>query len=270
MHHRPLQRGLTLLILLISGLSLAPAFAQSENVQTNRPVSIPLGEGEAPRQGEAPREDEAPAEPEPRRTDAPAEPRPHITIPEPLPAQERLPLGGSPPSQIDNAATSAQTGQVSASEGGSWILQTITALGIVLGLIFALRYLLQRITGMRSAPMTGRLVEVLARSPIAPRTHLLFLRIHQRIVVACQSPAGLQTLTELTDPNEIAAVLSQVEAGRANSITGSFRQILGRQDDPYEAVDSAESEAETSVDRTRNELSGLLARIRHLKRGGDE
>ena len=251
---RPLQRGPALLILLISGLSIAPAFAQSDTVQPNRPIAIPT----APSSG--PAETEVPPKPVLRQLTAPI-----VAAPEPLPAQESLPLGGLPANRAQASSLPAE-----GPAGGSWILQTITALGIVLGLIFGLRYLLQRITGLRSAPTSGRLVEVLARSPIAPRTHLLFLRIQQRIIVACQSPAGLQTLTELTDPTEIVGILTQVQMGRSNSISDSFRQLLGRQDANYAPADDAEIGAENSLDRTRHEVSGLLARIRNLKRGGDQ
>ena len=231
---RPLQRGALLLILAISGLSAAPIFAHAETATTNQPVRIPAAIDTVV---------------------------PNPPSPEPVAAQESLPLGAAP-ANVNSSASAA--GGAAAASDSSWILQTITALGVVLALIVALRFVIQRVTGLRPAPMTTRLVEVLARSPIAPRTHLLFLRIHQRIVVATQSPAGMQTLTELTDPQEVAAIMAQVQAARPASISRSFQHLLGRLDRDYVPDEPADG-AEPTVDRTRDEVNGLLARIRNLK-----
>ena len=265
---RPPQRGFASapsprvgrLIILIAAIFVAPALANDPAVQPNQPVAI---------------ETEKPPAPKPPAASPP--PTPRVATPEPAAPQESLPLGGSPVPNMAaaNGALSTDALPPATSGGGgggsSWVLQTITALGIVLGLIFLLRLLLQRLTGARPAPMAHSLVEVLARTTIAPRTHLLFLRIQQRIIVAAHSPAGIQAVTELTDADEIASFLARVEAGKAGSISNSFRNLLGRFDGDHTSEtqgaggDENADDPEHHIDRTREQMSGLMARIRNLK-----
>src|SRR5690606_24880619 len=85
--------------------------------------------------------------------------------PEPLPEQELQPLGGS-------GTSGNMRGQSSGTGVGSWGLQTAMALGVVVLLVVILRMFLRRLGGT-TAPGGVGLVEVLARVPIAPKTHVL-------------------------------------------------------------------------------------------------
>lgn len=190
---------------------------------------------------------------------------------EPAPPQEQQPLGPSG-SQADHRTTSItpSSAPASGSGSGSWLVQTLLALGLVIALIFALRWLLKRLTGWGGATGARRadaLVEVLARSTIAPKTSVLFLKVHERIVVAGQTPAGLNTLTEFDDPDQVAAILTQIQAARPHSISRTFGSLMKQADKDYPTGD----EQEHIVDRTRDSMSGLLGRIRSLKKnnGGD-
>ncbi|MFA7237640.1 MAG: flagellar biosynthetic protein FliO [Phycisphaeraceae bacterium] len=189
----------------------------------------------------------------------------------PPPPQEQQPLGPSG-LQAERSATGNTSSSATTSGGGSggWVVQTMLALGLVIALIFALRWLLKRLTGWGGATGAHRadaLVEVLARSTIAPKTSVLFLKIHERIVVAGQTPAGLDTLTEFDDPDQVAAILTQIQAARPHSISRAFGSLLKQADKDYAPGD----EQEHIVDRTRDSMSGLLGRIRSLKKnnGGD-
>ena len=151
------------------------------------------------------------------------------------------------------------------------------ALGLVIALIFALRLLLRRLTGWRQASGSGgtkALVEVMARSTIAPKTSVIFLKINQRIVVAGQTPQGLHTHTEFDDPDQVAAILTQIEAGRPHSITRSFGALMKQADRGYRTADQIAAEGgddqEHLVDRTRDHMSSLLSRMRSLKKRNGE
>jgi len=149
--------------------------------------------------------------------------------------------------------------------GGSWILQTITALGVVIGLILLLRTIWSRLTGQTVAAMHSPVVEVLSRTSIAPRNHVLLVRIGQRILVVGDSPAGLRTLANVDDPEEVASLLTAVSAARPNSISQNFAQLLQRFNGDYESqtieTEGGDSQ-EHRVDLARSTVSGLLARIR--------
>ncbi|GEM_PF-3517967 len=158
-------------------------------------------------------------------------------------------------------------------DSGSWILNTITALGVVIGLIIAMRLILNKISGR--AVLGGRtgVVEVLSRTSISPRNQVMLLRLGQRIIVVSEGPNGVRTLANLDDPNEVAGLLTHINSSKPGSITQSFNQQLSRadtqMDDPagFTAEHGAD-EDEHLVDKTRNELSNLLSRIRSMSKGG--
>jgi flagellar biogenesis protein FliO len=195
---------------------------------------------------------------------AATEPTPIITTYE-LPERERQPLGpmGNTPGEAPSVIQDGRS--------QNWLLQTLTALGVVIGLIFLLRFFIQKISGTSGRlSNNSELIEILARVTIAPRTVAIFMRINQRVVVATQTANGIQPLTELTDPEDVAWVLGRIQSQQSLSVTEGFNQVLRRFDrehenaEPLGAIDDPDND-EQYVDRTRNEMSGLLSRMRNMK-----
>ena len=203
------------------------------------------------------------------------------SLPLPLAAQERLPLGRSPDNDAPMLGENTDGSETNTIGGSQWLLSTAAALAIVIGLIYVAKLGFQRLSGVSG--VTGHapgLVEVLARTSIGPKSSVMFLRIGQRVIVVAQSGAGLQTLSEIDDPDEVADLIGQVQAAKPKSISNGFRSLLGRFDNQFEgdvAMPETELEAnwdeesegqngsEHAFDRTRNELSQLRSRIRLLK-----
>ena len=284
---RRLHHGVLLLLLATAGFSGARASAADE-VQPNRSISIPARPNSQPAaQANADTGANSPAAAKPAASDSPsgrspdaasatpspdgaapahtaAPSAPSASDPSTLPARERLPLGptnASPGDREDLAAEGSDR---------SWILQTLAALGVVIALILLLRAFLQRIGGASAGSTSSGLVEVVARTGIGPRTQVLFLRINQRVIVVAQSSSGLQTLTELDDPEEVAWLLGRVESAKPMSISQGFRHLMHRAERDYNraemaATEDGADEQEQYVDRTRSQLSGLLSHIRTLK-----
>jgi flagellar biogenesis protein FliO len=157
-----------------------------------------------------------------------------------LTSSEDLPLGRSV-----QAAASADP-QV---ESAPWLMQTLGALALVVALIVGVRLVLARVAGPTAAA-GERLVELVARSSIAPRTQVLFLRVHQRIIIAAQTPQGMHTLAVLDRPDDVQWVLSQAKPR-------TFRQALHEHQSRQEPADLAQSK-----------VAGLLDRLRDIKRRG--
>ena len=175
------------------------------------------------------------------------------------PAHEQLPL--LPRSNGAGGATNADTSL--SSLGGNWVLSTATALGVVLILVFALKAIVQKTGGKAFVHGNSPVVEVLSRSNLAPKCQGILVRLGHRVVLVGHSPAGLTTLTEVTDPDEVAALLKAVSAASPQSISRSFTQMLGRfQGEHEEADDSLLDRDEHRVDRTRDRVSSLLSRVR--------
>ncbi|MFA9478660.1 FliO/MopB family protein [Phycisphaerales bacterium AB-hyl4] len=168
---------------------------------------------------------------------------------------------------------------------GSATLNTLTALGIVIGLILFLRWAWTKLSGqptVRPSPV----IEVLARTPVAPRNHILIVRIGNRVLIVGDSANGLRTLANVDDPEEIADLLTAVTASRETSVTKGFSQLLGRFHGDYDAPtadadgvgsptdfrfdDEGGDRSEHLVDRARDSVSSLMSRLRVMSgKGGD-
>jgi flagellar biogenesis protein FliO len=154
------------------------------------------------------------------------------------------------------------------------------ALAIVIGLIFALQWGGRKLFRNGAVGRSTRAVQVLARAPLAPRQHVVLLRVGRRIIVVGDSGSQMNALCEITDADEIAALLGQLQDEKSMLPTRAFGALFSRakqdmedhQEDP--AGDDAASEmpdpstAETaddaSISDTREEITGLMAKIRLL------
>ncbi|MHC4083257.1 MAG: flagellar biosynthetic protein FliO, partial [Planctomycetota bacterium] len=105
------------------------------------------------------------------------------------------------------------------------------ALGAVVALLLVLRVMVRRLGG----PLTGGgrpsgVVEVLARYPVARGQQLVLLKMCGRIVLLHQTKTGMATLSEVTDPDEVAALQARVESSSAPRRGGAagFSSLLDR------------------------------------------
>lgn len=163
-----------------------------------------------------------------------------------------------------------------------WMLRTLAALGIVIGLIFLMRWGWMRLGGGQHITSTP-VVEVLSRTAVAPRNHVLLLRVGQRILIVGDSGGGMRTLASVEDEQEVADLLAAINASKADSISRNFQQLLSRFGAAHDRT-AAEAEdvngfgwvdaedgrdhAEHVYDRARDNVSGLATRIRNLSRKG--
>ena len=187
-------------------------------------------------------------------------------------APTKTPLFGDPPAaRPSNPGASADSSQPSgdapaASQPSNWMLDTLAALGIVVGVVLLTRWAMARVGG-RVTVTTGRSpVEVLSRTAIAPRNHVVLLKIGQRIIVAGDSPAGLRALTEISDPQEVALILAETAVRESTSIRKGFGQLIARLNGDYDAAERVTQEggdsSEHLIDRARDQLSALMSRVR--------
>jgi len=128
----------------------------------------------------------------------------------------------------------------------------VGVVGIMLVLFMGLRWLGTKRGGLiASLGAAGRapsgIIEVLARYPIARNQRLVVLRIGRRVVVCCQTVGGrasqgaMTTLTELTDAEEVAALLRSVRDLDGTSNTAVFKAALkNAEDDPDTATNPLE------------------------------
>lgn len=147
---------------------------------------------------------------------------------------------GAPPASTPPAHESAALagGRDSTGIGMSRTLGALVGVvGIMLVLFMGMRWLGNKRGGLiASLGAGGRapsgIVEVLARYPVARTQRLVVLRIGRRVVVCCQtsggraSQGGMTTLTELTDPEEVASLLRTVRDIDGTNNAAVFKKAL--------------------------------------------
>jgi len=194
-----------------------------------------------------------------------------LVVPEIAPREEELlPLGRSAGEVVMKSE-----GTKMPSLGGGWMLNTMAALGVVIGLILGLRWLAKRSGAVGSTVATSAAVEVLSRTTIAPRNHIVLLRVGPRVLVVNDSGQGMRTLANIDDPDEVAELLQSVQVQRKDSASRSFSGMMSRMSGSGNEADElamTPGDSEASVDHVRDTIAGLRGRLSALSgsgRGGE-
>lgn len=126
--------------------------------------------------------------------------------------------------------------------GGGWeLLRVGLALGVVLALAIGLQRLLRRV-GRGGPGRPSGVLEVMARYPVGRGQQLSIIRLGRRLLLVHQHAGAMRTITEVTDPDEVASLMTNLDPGGAGSDfdamvrdfqTGDGRGLPG---DPAEAV----------------------------------
>jgi flagellar biogenesis protein FliO len=173
---------------------------------------------------------------------------------------ESLALGGG--------ATSGHAPAGAGKSTSSWMFTTLAALGVVIGLILLLRAGFAKVTGRTTAAVNNPVIEVLSRTSIAPKNHVLLLRLGRRILVVGDSPGGMNTLANIEEPEEVASLLQSISVAKSGSVTAEFSHLMQGFDGKYEneqgAMELGGDSAEAELDRARDTVSGLTARLRAM------
>ena len=133
-----------------------------------------------------------------------------------------------PPHSGQASNGNLETQKISRDSDGGWgmegYLQTLVALAIVVGLVFLTRFMIRRFGGSAAQGGRGEPIEVLTRMPVGVRQQLLLVRLGSKLVLVGQSPGGLRSISEITDPEEIEQLLHEVRSTRG----GAFGSLLQR------------------------------------------
>lgn len=180
---------------------------------------------------------------------------------------ENRTLGGGRATGLADSDGDAPAVIASPTGGYGWVMQTITALGVVIALIFMLRAVANRVRQPVMGTANNAVVEVLSRVAVGQRHHVLLMRLGQRVLVVGETAGGMQTLATIDDPQEIAELLQAIEASKPQSLTRNFSDMLHTMHGDYR--DEPGDTAEMRGDSAREQVSRVLGRIRALGgRGG--
>lgn len=157
-----------------------------------------------------------------------------------------LPIGPPPGAQRSALAGAPGEGQDAGARGlGEGWLQTLIALSGVVLLILGLGQLYKRLARSQGG-LVGQLgaggsapsgiLEVIGRYPIAKGMTLVVMKFDQRILLVSHASSSgrgkfgargsMQTLCELSDPEEVASVLLKARSASGQTIAQSFERAL--------------------------------------------
>ena len=150
--------------------------------------------------------------------------------------------------------------------------RVLGALAAVLALILFLRWCSRFFFPPGGVRHTSRAVEVIAKSPLSPKQQVMLIRVGRRLIIVGDSGSQLNTLCELSDPDEVAALVGQLQDERMPPAKKAFGAMFGRSRTKFESApgdDAApplvdEPEEAEPVASAREELSGLRERVRLL------
>jgi len=125
------------------------------------------------------------------------------------------------------------------------------ALAVVIALIFLLRWLGRRLFALPTAQRSSRVVQVLSRSVLTPKQQLVLVRVGQRVLVTADNGSQLSPLSEITDPDEVASLIGQLQSEKDGGVFGTakaFNSMFGRVKKSYGGRSDEAHEHEDPVD----------------------
>ena len=181
--------------------------------------------------------------------------------------------GSSPSaSSPSSPASTTQTSGASVRDAGG-TFRTILSLAAILGLIVLMYWAGRRFLPRGSLNAGGsRAVQVLARTPVSVKHRVLLLQVGKRILVVSESSGtgggSLSTLCEITEPDEVAALVGQVRADQS-SASRSFASLLHNASGRFAGQSDPEPTSIPPADElaaTQQQLDGLTQRVRVMAR----
>lgn len=137
----------------------------------------------------------------------------------PRPPQPSLPL--APPGRSRRAQEDRNSGLPS-------VITVVGSLAVVLGIFFLIAWGMRRAAPPGAIALPSEVFEVLGRASMTGRQQVHLLRCGRKLVLVSVTPAGAETLTEITDPVEVDRLAGLCHQGRPNSATAAFRQVFGQ------------------------------------------
>lgn len=180
----------------------------------------------------------------------------------PLPRNETLPLGAGEGDLFGGDAEQSATGSLN----DGWLMSTLAALGVVLAIVFGLRYILKRGGVVSTVAPQGSVVEVLSRTTVAPRSHVVLMRVGTRILVVSDSTAGMRTLASVDDAAEVAELLGAIDSAKSTSMSQSFGSVMKKLSSQWsvdeEVHEGIQATAAADAPIRPEESAGALSRVR--------
>ena len=119
----------------------------------------------------------------------------------------------------------------------------------------------------------SRAVQVISRTIVSPKQQLMLVKVGRRLVLVANTSAGMNAICEIRDEQEVADLLGQVSAEQGDSVSRAFGSLFRREEDKFSSDEpagdpdrpvpqQADSPETAAIGSTRDELSGLMEKVR--------
>ncbi|MCA9143479.1 MAG: flagellar biosynthetic protein FliO [Planctomycetales bacterium] len=102
------------------------------------------------------------------------------------------------------------------------------SLSVVLAAFFVLVWLTRKTAPKGMAPLPSEVFESLGRAPLTGRQQMQLIRLGNKLVLINVTATGAETLTEITDLDEVNRLSALCQQDRSGSISNTFRQVLSQ------------------------------------------
>lgn len=134
----------------------------------------------------------------------------------------------------------------------------LSSLGVVIGIFLVLAWILRRAAPRGLARLPDEAFEMLGRAPLAGKQHVHLLRCGNKLLLVSVTPAGTETLTEITDPQEVDRLAGLCRQGHPHSSTAAFRQVFAQLAPKRPSRKSLEESVYDTYDSSGIDLSGAM------------
>jgi flagellar biogenesis protein FliO len=91
---------------------------------------------------------------------------------------------------------------------------------------FGLAWLTRRGQARGGGRLPEEIIEVLGKAPLVKGQELQLVRIGTKLLLLCVSANGCETLTEITDDDEVDRLAAVCRRESPSSVTAAFNQVL--------------------------------------------
>ncbi len=140
--------------------------------------------------------------------------------PSPLPLKRESHVQLTPSNKTDSLESSKKP------SGLPSMAAVFGSLGVVLGIFLLIAWMIRRAAPQSLTRLPNEAFEVLGRAPLAGRQNVHLLRCGNKLLLVSITPAGTETLTEITDPQEVDRLAGLCLQAGPQSSTAAFRRIF--------------------------------------------
>lgn len=168
-----------------------------------------------------------------------------------------------------SAATTSTTSSPGSAAKQSMVADTVRVAGslvAVLGLIVLMYWGTRRMLPQSALGRSSGAVHVLAKTHLSPKQKILLIQVGRRVLVVADGGSGqLNTLCEIDDPDEAAALIGQIHGEKLESSGHSFASLFSAaRERLHHAAEPADAHELDDVESARRQLDGLMQQVRGL------